>query len=181
MTTSPPPGITGVVDGLLAELRDVNGWIAEVRKDLRTSEQRRVMLANALDSALSTLDRPIQDHYSHEIGEILGDIGPRSTGRPVTDERQEVVLQYLAEWPEAIITTAELRIMLERKRLPGGKNYVSNLLKSFVKRGFVMRVGHGRYRVTRLHPTLFARRHGIDKQISRYIREGEEEARVRRL
>lgn len=161
MTDEATPGMAGVVDGLMAELRQINGWIVEVTADLKASQERRVRVANALDSALAVLDRPLQQHYEREILALLGDVGPTSTGRPVSDDRQERILQYLADWPEQEITVAEIRIHLDRTRCPSSRNYVSNLLKKFEKRGFVMRTGHGRYRVTRLHPTLFARRHGL--------------------
>ena len=50
---------------------------------------------------------------------------------------------------------------MERRRRTSGKNYASGLLKKLEKRGYLMRTGHGRYRITRYNPHLVARRHGL--------------------
>lgn len=169
-----PPGLTGVVDGLLAELTELKSWIADLTRDLAASERKQVSLANALDNALAALSPVERRDYDHHVLKAIGDIGPKSTGRPPADNRQEEVVQYLAEWPEQLITVAEIRLMLERKRLACGKNYASGLLKKLERRGFLMRTGHGRYRVTRYHPHLIARRHGMHESLEKHRRSAQE-------
>ena len=182
MTQGNPPAMTGVVDGLLAELEQVNGWIEELERDLKASRERRIMLAQALDSATAALERNDRLIYEHRIKAMLGDVGRAGTGRPATDGRQDAVLDCLADWGEDTITAGEVRLLLQRKGYVCGKNYVSNLLKRLEKRGMVLRTGFGRYRVTRLHPHLVARRTGLHKELGRRgFLPGADPARIRQL
>ncbi len=154
------PTLAGVVDGILSELGEAHDWILELKADLATSEERRARLAQALDSAVHALDPEDRPAYDMRVEALLGDLRV-PTGRPPADSRHDTVMTLLAGWGEDVITTADIRLALERRGLAAGKNYGANLLKNLAKRSIVLRTGHGRYRITRMHPQLVARRNGL--------------------
>ena len=158
------PALVRVVEDLLGELEQVHDWIQDLKADLARSDEKRARLAQALDSALGTLDPGQRPDYEARMRRLLGDMGAAQAGRP-GGEAHEAVLQMLAEWDDDIITTAEVRRHLERKRVLTSRTYAANLLRRLARRGFVLPLSYGRYRVTRQHPHLVARRHGLWEQM----------------
>ena len=169
-----PPTLLGVADTILAELDQLDDWVGQLKEDLVESERRRVRLACALDSAVAALEPEDREAYEQKIRAVAGAIGRAPTGRPHADERYETVMRLLANWRDELISTTDIRLEFERRRLAGARNYASNILKRLEARGMVMRTGYGRYRIVRHHPHLVSRRTGLWDQFG-----GEAAARPR--
>lgn len=149
--------LAGIVDGILAGLTHVHEWMVEMSEDMERCERRRSRLAQALDAAVSALEPADRAPYDRRVAELMGGTAVQ-TGRPPADRRYGTVLNLLAEWGEDSITTTDVNLEIRRRGMGGGRNYGSNLLSALTRRGIVTRTGQGRYRITRMHPQLVARR-----------------------
>ena len=156
-----PPSLLGAADAILAELDQLHDWVGQLKADLVESERRHVRLACALDSAIATLEPEDREAYEQKLKAVAGAIGRAPAGRPHTDERYDTVMRLLANWTDELISTTDIRLEFQRRRLAGSRNYPSNILKRLEARGMVMRTGYGRYRIVRHHPHLVSRRTGL--------------------
>ena len=155
--------VFSAVDTLMKQLEHEQSWIEELRTTLQHSETRASRLMTSVEAAIQTLSIPQKREIHFRLRRMRAD-GIRK-GRPPKDGRARAMLHFIAERAEGTITSAELRLHLKERGLPGGNpQYVSNRLKVWCEEGLLVRESHGTYRIDAQNASLRAIRFRKDRE-----------------
>ena len=155
--------VFSAVDTLLKQLEAEHGWIEELRTTLQHSETRAARLMTSVEAALQTLSIPQKREIHFRIRRMRAE-GIRK-GRPPKDARARALLHFIAERAEGTVTSAELRLHLKERGLPGGNpQYIGNRLKTWCEEGLLKREGHGLYSIDAQNASLRAIRFRKDRE-----------------
>lgn len=192
MTDSPEPGaaepgLARAVRTLIDEAETASRTIADLRGRLDAAELARRKLLTAIDAAIHALPPDAREGQARRLARLADTIRP-ARGRKPDSRRQAIVekLAMLGHDGEDVVKTAEIASHLDRLgfgNMPQG--YASNTLGRLAEQGFLVRTGHGRFRINAMHPELVALRFRLlDAEVEterRRTREiAEAEARGRR-
>jgi len=148
--------LTDAAETMVAELSDLVGWEADLRKDLNTTRKKIDKLTKGLDAVLDLLDRSERLSLQARITAIRLPMNRRRTA-PVASPRVGALHAWLALREEPF-TAAEVQQMLAADGLTDGRHNASIILSRKVGQGMVRRVSRGRYEVNPNHPEIAARR-----------------------
>ena len=147
------PAFAQAVEAVLAEAERHAAWTAELEAEVAAARQRRAQLMASLDGLLRTLG-PQAARFAPRIAAIADLAPPRPVGNLAPDGRLAALKRLLAEWPDETITPQGATEALRQGGFDVAKNYAFNRFAGMVKRGLLVRVGTGRYRVVRTHPEV---------------------------
>ncbi len=146
--------LTDTVEALMLRLETEHKWTNELRTDLEAAERTCNRLLVAVEAAAETLPKDDRLEIKRRFRRIRPDI--LRQGRPPTDSKQGMLLQYLVDRSGETVANVQLRQYLTESGLPNGSQYVSNLMSQWAAEGMVTRVGHGCYKVNGEHARLRA-------------------------
>lgn len=149
--------LEAAVTTMLDELEAEQDREAELCCALLAARRRRAELADGLATLLKTL--PSADRARH--GERLARIErARRVPGPGRGAKAcgQAVLTWLARHPSGEVTTADLDAAVAAAGFDRPSEYAAKTLHRLSREGLVVRVGRGRYRVSRRHPKLAALR-----------------------
>ena len=157
MTDQNAPALSGAVDTLMAELEKEAAWLAELNETMAHAEKRRTRLAQALDSSLKTLDPGARRPYEDRLFMLVCPTPPNRRPQPESPTVR-ATLRLIAYWERLTITTTDIRLHLDRHLHTYHRTFPHRFMKSLEKQGVALKVAHGTYRITRMHPKLVYRR-----------------------
>lgn len=137
-------GVERAVETLVAEIERETGWLAELKRDIASTESRRLRLMGAVEQALAALPLAVRTRWIARVCKL--ELSGRRHGRPPSD-RQRMVIELLAERATGFVTSAEIRAELERRGYKASAQFCSNLLKTLRDRRIVFKTGHGRFTI----------------------------------
>ena len=139
---------------LLMRLERAHAWASHLRSDLDKAEHKIAHLISAIDSAVEIL--PIKERGAVRMRCTRVSIKQPRRGRPAAMTRQNAVLRCLAERTGEVVSSAQVRDLMEKQGLKSSPQYVHTLLSNWAKAGILERVGRGCYQVMPGHPRLLA-------------------------
>jgi hypothetical protein len=143
------------VEAVLVEAERHAAWTAELEDEVRAARQRRAQLMDSLDCLLRALG-PEAARFTPRLAAITDPAPPRPVGNLAPDGRLAALKRLLAEWPDETITPLAATRALAEQGLKIPKNYAFNRFTGMEKRGVLVRVETGRYRIVRTHPDVVA-------------------------
>ncbi len=149
--------LENAVTAMLEELQDEQDREGKLSCDLIESRHRRGELLRSLTILIKTF--PEADRRRHCKRLARAEARHRAPRRrPGATGRSEAVLAFLAGYPGEEFVVAELDHALAEAGLDPGRAYGAQALHRLGRQGLVVRVGQGRYRISRQHPELAALR-----------------------
>jgi hypothetical protein len=149
--------LENAVTSMLEELQAEQEREGELSCALVETRHRRGELLRSLTILIKTFPRAERQRHDRRLARVDASYqAPRR--RHGTTDRSRAVLAFLASYPGEEFRVAELDRALAAGGLDTRRAYSAQALHRIGKQGVVVRVGQGRYRVTRQHPDLVALR-----------------------
>ena len=154
--------LESAVSAMLEELRAGQEREGALGCELIESRHRRRELLRSLTILIRTFPEAARRQNRQRLAQVEArHRAPRR--RPGASERSEATLAFLAGYPGDEVRAAELGQALVEAGLDPGRAYAAQALHRLGRQGLVVRVGQGRYRISRQHPELVAlRRRGLE-------------------
>ncbi len=156
--------LESAVTAMLDELRAEQEREGALGCELIESRHRRRELLRSMAILIKTFPEADRRRHAKRLERVEAlHRAPRR--RPGASERSEAVLAFLAGYPGDEVRAAELGQALVETGLDPGRAYGAQALHRLGRQGLVVRVGQGRYRISRQHPELVAlRRKGLEQR-----------------
>ena len=154
--------LESAVSAMLEELRAEQEREGALGCELIESRHRRRELLRSLTILIRTFPEAARRQNRQRLARVEArHRAPRR--RPGASERSEATLAFLAGYPGDEVRAAELGQALVEAGLDPGRARGAQALHRLGRQGLVVRVGQGRYRISRQHPELVAlRRRGLE-------------------
>ncbi len=150
----PAPAFAQAIEAILAEAERHAAWLAELESEVAAARARRDQLAFSLEGLFRALGPHAARPYATRLAAIAEPAPDRPVGRLAEDGRLAVLKALLADWPDETITPLAGTEALRARGFELPKNYVANRFFGMEKRGVLVRIRTGRYRIVRTHPEM---------------------------
>ena len=149
-----PKPFRQAVEAILAEAERHAAWLSELEAETAAARARRDQFAFSLEGLFRALGPHAARPYAARLAAIAEPAPERPVGRPAEDGRLAALKALLADWPDETITPLAGTEALRARGFELPKNYVANRFFGMEKRGVLVRVRTGRYRIVRTHPEM---------------------------